>query len=158
MIRKTKFLFCYGLLVSIAILFASYGFAMGKGNNVQSEQNKQHVIAFYNAVVNEKDFDTASQYIGDKYTQHNPLVADGIEGVKTFINFLRSNFPQAHNEIKQIFVDGDYVILHVHSIRIPGTRGRAIIDIFKLKDGKIIEHWDAIQDIPEKSANPNGMF
>ncbi|ERH41856.1 hypothetical protein N750_15970 [Legionella pneumophila str. Leg01/53] len=56
------------------------------------------------------------------------------------------------------FSEGDYVILHVHSIREPGTRGRAIFDLFKLEDGKIIEHWDAIQDIPVKSANPNSMF
>lgn len=155
--KSAKLIFFYGLLTTVTILFASHSFA-GNCNNVQPERNKQVVVEFYNAVVNEKDFDTASRYIGDKYTQHNPLVADGIEGLKNFIDFLKTNFPQAHNEIKQIFADGDYVILHVHSIRIPDTKGRAIIDIFKLKDNKIIEHWDVIQDIPEKSANPNGMF
>jgi len=62
------------------------------------------------------------------------------------------------SEIKRVFADGDYVILHVHSIREPGTRGRAIFDLFKLENGKIVEHWDAVQDIPEKSANENGMF
>lgn len=55
---------------------------------------------------------------------------------------------------RQSFVN----IIPIYSIRDPGTRGRAIFDLFKLKNGKIIEHWDAVQDIPEKSANPNGMF
>ena len=54
--------------------------------------------------------------------------------------------------------DGDYVILHVHAVREPGTRGVAIVDIFKLENGKIVEHGDVVQPIPEKAANPNGMF
>ena len=53
---------------------------------------------------------------------------------------------------------GDYVILHVHSVREPGPRGNAIVDIFKLENGKIVEHGDVVQPIPEKAANPNGMF
>ncbi len=62
------------------------------------------------------------------------------------------------SEIKRSFVDGDYVILHVHAIREPGTRGNAIVDIFRLENGKIVEHWDAVQPIPENSANNNTMF
>jgi predicted SnoaL-like aldol condensation-catalyzing enzyme len=96
--------------------------------------------------------------MGNRYKQHNPLVADGPEGLKAFCEFLKTNFPEAHSEIKQVFADGDYVILHVHSTRTPGTRGRAIIEIFRLEGGKIDEHWDTIQEIPETSANPNGMF
>jgi predicted SnoaL-like aldol condensation-catalyzing enzyme len=57
-----------------------------------------------------------------------------------------------------VFADGDYVILHVHAVRVPGTRGNAIVDIFKLENGKIVEHWDVIQEIPGEAANPNGMF
>jgi predicted SnoaL-like aldol condensation-catalyzing enzyme len=127
-------------------------------NNKQMEVNKQQVIKFYNLTINQKDFDAASKYLGRHYKQHNPLVVDGPIGLKTFIQFLRDKFPQAHSEIKQVFADEDYVILHVHSVRTPGTRGRAIVDIFKLEDGKIVEHWDVIQDIPDRSANPNGMF
>jgi predicted SnoaL-like aldol condensation-catalyzing enzyme len=58
----------------------------------------------------------------------------------------------------RVFADGDYVLLHVHRMRTPGTRGDAIVDIFRLQDGKIAEHWDAIQPIPETSANANTMF
>ena len=122
------------------------------------EANKKAVEKFYDLIINKKDFKSASEYIGSRYTQHNPLVAEGPEGLKAFVNFLKSNYPDARSEIKRAFAEGDYVILHVHSVRVPNTRGRAIIEIFKLENGKIVEHWDTIQDIPETSANPNGMF
>ncbi len=58
-----------------------------------------------------------------------------------------------------MFADGDYVIVHVHAVREPGTRGNAIIDIYRLDGkGQIVEHWDVVQPIPEKAANENGMF
>jgi predicted SnoaL-like aldol condensation-catalyzing enzyme len=122
------------------------------------EANKKAVQEFYDFVINKKDFESARKYMGDRYKQHNPLVADGPEGLKAFIEFLKTNFPEARSEIKRVFADGDYVILHVHSIRPPNMRGRAIIEIFRLENGKIDEHWDVIQEIPEESANPNGMF
>jgi predicted SnoaL-like aldol condensation-catalyzing enzyme len=126
--------------------------------NHDYETNKKNVQEFYDFLINKKDFDAARKYMGNRYKQHNPLVADGPEGLKAFCEFLKANFPEAHSEIKQVFADGDYVILHVHSTRTPGTRGRAIIEIFRLENGKIDEHWDTIQVIPETSANPNGMF
>jgi predicted SnoaL-like aldol condensation-catalyzing enzyme len=122
------------------------------------ETNKKAVQEFYDFVINKKDFESARKYMGDRYKQHNPLVADGPEGLKAFIEFLKTNFPEARSEIKQVFADGNYVILHVHSIRPPNMRGRAIIEIFRLENGTIDEHWDVIQEIPEESANPNGMF
>ena len=124
----------------------------------QQETNKKNVAAFYDKALNQKDFDAASKYLGPRYTQHNPVAADGPEGLKAFIQFLRGKFPNSRSEIKRVFADGDYVIVHVHAIREPGTRGRAIIDIFKLENGKVVEHWDVAQDIPEKAANSNGMF
>ena len=124
----------------------------------QMEENKKIVAAFYDAAVNQKDFEKASQYLGPRYTQHNPLAADGREGFKGFITFLMEKFPNNRSEIKRIFADGDYVIVHVHAVREPGTRGNAIVDIFKLENGKVVEHWDVIQPIPEKTANNNGMF
>ena len=125
---------------------------------IQMERNKQTVRALYEAALNKKDFEEASKYLGSKYIQHNPVAADGPEGLKAFIAFLREKFHNNRSEIKRIFADGDYVIVHVHAVREPGTRGNAIIDIFRLEDGKVVEHWDVIQPIPEKSANDNGMF
>jgi predicted SnoaL-like aldol condensation-catalyzing enzyme len=122
------------------------------------EANKKTVLDFYEAGLNRKDFDAASKFFGPKYIQHNPGAPDGIEGFKTFINFLKDKFPNSHSEIRRAFAEGDYVILHVHAVREPGTRGRAIVDIFRLENGKIVEHWDVAQDIPEKMPHNNGMF
>ncbi len=124
----------------------------------QQERNKRIVAEFYDLIINQKDYERAKRFMGPRYRQHNPLVKDRPEGLREFIEFLKTNAPQAHSEILRSFAEGDYVILHVHSLRQPNTRGRAIIEIFRLENGLIDEHWDVIQEIPENSANPNGMF
>ena len=129
-----------------------------RADDRQEERNKQTVTAFYEAALNQKDFAVARKYMGPRYVQHNPTAPDGIDGFKKFIDFMREKYPQSHSDIKQAFADGDYVILHVHAMREPNTPGAAIVDIFKLENGKIVEHWDVIQPVPEKSANNNGMF
>lgn len=120
--------------------------------------NKKVVLDFYEKALNQKDFDAAAKHFGPKYIQHNPTAPDGIEGFKAFIAMRKEKTPNARSEIKSSFADGDFVILHVESHREPGDRGVAIVDIFRLEDGKIVEHWDVIQPIPEKAANSNGMF
>jgi predicted SnoaL-like aldol condensation-catalyzing enzyme len=145
-------------LAAIALVLLTVTPAAFAADAKQMEDNKKTVAAFYDAGLNQKDFDRASQYLGPRYTQHNPGAADGPEGLKSFIAFLKDKFPSNHSEIKRIFADGDYVIVHVHAVREPGTRGNAIIDIFKLENGKVVEHWDVVQPIPEKPANNNGMF
>ena len=122
------------------------------------EANKKAVQEFYDLIINQKDFEAAKKYVGNRYKQHNPLVADRPEGLREFVEFLKTNHPEAKSEIKRTFAEGNYVILHVHSLRAPNTRGRAIVEIFRLENGKIEEHWDVIQEVPEISANPNGMF
>jgi predicted SnoaL-like aldol condensation-catalyzing enzyme len=133
-------------------------FAVPAAYAADLEANKKTVVAFYEKAINQKDFDAASKHLGARYIQHNPVAADGPEGLKGFIGFLRDKFPNSKSEIKRVFAEGDYVILHVHAVREPGTRGRAIIDIFRLENGRIVEHWDVAQDVPEKAANANGMF
>jgi predicted SnoaL-like aldol condensation-catalyzing enzyme len=122
------------------------------------EANKKIVVDFYEKGLNQKDFDAAAKYFGPRYIQHNPGAGNGPEGFKRLVTFLKEKFPNSHSEIKRVIAEGDLVVLHVHSVREPGERGRAIVDIFKVEDGKIVEHWDVIQDIPEKSANENTMF
>ena len=124
----------------------------------QMEENKKAVVQFYDLAINQKNFEAASKFIGPRYVQHNPGAADGPEGLKGFLAFLREKFPNYHSDIKRVFADGDYVILHVHNIPTPGARGNAIMDIFKLENGKVVEHWDVRQEIPEKPANSNTMF
>ena len=151
----------YRYLVIIGVAAACMSGASGvlAADAAQMEVNKKNVAAFYDAVLNQKDFDAASKYLGAGYKQHNPLANDGPEGLKGFIAFLKSKFPNNKSEIKRIFADGDYVIVHVHAVREPGTRGNAIIDIFRLDSaGKVVEHWDAVQPIPETALNNNGMF
>jgi len=121
------------------------------------EKNKEIVKKFYDLIINHKDFEAAKPYIGTRYKQHNPLVKDYPEGLKAFIEFLKKNYPEARSEIKRVIAEDDYVVLHVHSIRSPQIE-RAIIEIFRLENGKIEEHWDVIQEIPEESANSNSMF
>jgi len=130
----------------------------GAQSSSQQDQNKRIVLEFYDKALNQKDFDAASAYFGPHYIQHNPTARDGIEGFKAFIQFLRDKFPNSHSEIKHVYADGDYVILHVHAVREPGARGLAIVDIFRLVNSKIVEHWDVRQDVPETAANGNGMF
>jgi predicted SnoaL-like aldol condensation-catalyzing enzyme len=122
------------------------------------EINKKVVTEFYQKALNDKNFAAAETHMGPWYIQHNPLAQDGIEGFKQFIDYLKQTYPQSHSEIKRVIAEGDYVILHVHSIKEPGTKGQAIIDIFRLEQNKIVEHWDVIQTIPETAANNNGMF
>jgi len=128
------------------------------GADRQEEQNKMTVVEFYEKAINQKDFEAASKYMGPRYTQHNPNAADGAAGLQAFLQFLRERYPKSHSEIRRVFADRDYVILHVHAIREPGTRGSAIVDIFRLENNRIVEHWDVNQEIPEKAANTNGMF
>jgi predicted SnoaL-like aldol condensation-catalyzing enzyme len=128
-------------------------------NDATQERNKQAVLDFYDKGLNQKDFAAASKHFGATYIQHNPNAADGPEGFKGFVEFLKAKFPQSKSEVKRVFTDGDYVIVHVHAVREPGTRGAAIVDIFRCDaNGKIVEHWDVVQPVPEKASNNNTMF
>ena len=124
----------------------------------QLEANKRIAAEFYDAAINRKDFAAASQYLGSHYKQHNPTAADGAEGLRAFIDFLKARYPNQRGEIKRVIAEGDLVVLHVHSTRGDDTPGRAIVDIFRVENGKVVEHWDVIQDIPAQPANQNGMF
>lgn len=127
------------------------------GNSAKEEANKKLVTEFYEKVLNQKDIASIDKYVGP-YRQHNPMAPDGAEGLKGYIAYLKESAPQFKAEIKRVLADGDFVILHVHAMPAPGARGLAIVDIFKVADGKLVEHWDVIQEIPEKAANGNGMF
>lgn len=120
--------------------------------------NKKIVLDFYEQFFNQHDLSAASRYIGDTYIQHNPGVPNGREAfVKVFAQVF-AKFPQRHSEISQAIAEGNLVAVHVHTVSAPGERGSAIVDIFRLDQGKIVEHWDVIQAVPEKSANENTMF
>jgi predicted SnoaL-like aldol condensation-catalyzing enzyme len=148
------------LLPALILALGLGACALQPRTDTPSEANSElrTVLSFYDKGLNQKDANAALQYIGHEYIQHNPNAADGPEGFRQYVAFLREKFPDSHSEIKRSFVDGNYVILHVNAIRTPGTRGNAIVDIFRLENGKIVEHWDVTQPIPEKTASGNGMF
>ena len=122
-------------------------------------KNKKIVTDFYNGVFTKHQVKAYSdQYIGERYIQHNPHVPNGkAPFVNYFTQYFKEN-PQARNTIKSVIAEGDRVVLHVHSTQNNQDRGTAIVDIFRVENGKIVEHWDVQQDIPEQSANSNTMF
>lgn len=127
-----------------------------------SEANKAAVVAFYKRVLLEGDVEGAFRiYAGPAatYRQHNPLIEDGMDGLRKFVAWIAANQPDAGCEIKRVFADGDHVILHSHWHGLSdNAAGEAVVDIFRLEHGKIVEHWDVIQPVPETSANANTMF
>lgn len=122
------------------------------------EVNKRTVLAFYDAALRQSDFTAAAIHFGPHYIQHNPMIKDGIDGFRSFLHELKQQFPELRSDIKRVFADGDFVILHVHARRQPGELGLAIVDIFRLENGKIVEHWDVRQPLGEVAAHPHGMF
>ena len=150
------------LLVTAGLVLACGNTLSRASDPAQVELNRRSVVEFYDKAFNRKDFEAAKAYFGPQFIDHNPAASgDGakdIEGIGRFLGFLRNKFPASRFEIQRTFVDGDYVIVHAHGVREPGTRGRAIVDIFRLDQGKIVEHWDVVQDIPETTPNSHPFF
>lgn len=119
------------------------------------ERHKRTVVAFYTTAFNEhKPEEAVEKYVGPVYIQHNPFAADGPEAFIAFVNA----FPQASVEIKRVIAEGDLVITHSRVQLGPQFPAQAAMDMFRLKHGRIVEHWDVVQEIPATSANDNGMF
>lgn len=130
------------------------------GQEAMEERNKQIAIAFYNAALNEKNWEKTRAMIGNRYVQHNLNAVDGPEGLKAHIEYLLREFPNNRGEIKHALADGDLVALHIHNRRSPELRGNAVVDLFRIENGKVVEHWDVVQAIPdpETAKNKNTMF
>ena len=129
------------------------------GTVTDAETNKQTVIAYYNMAFNErKPAQAARKYGGPHYIQHNPQAPDGFEAFVGFVEGFAEQFPQMSLEIKRALAEGDMVVTHSLLKTSPEDRGTAAADFFRLKDGKVVEHWDVLQPVPESAANDHPMF
>lgn len=144
---------------TLTALVMILAFAMPALGGTLEEKNKKIVREFYEMAFNQhKPTEAAKKYIDNKYIQHNPNVPNGAAAFYGYFEGFFKEHPQSRVEIKRIIGEGDIVVLHLNSKMDDKDRGRAIVDIFRIEDGKIVEHWDVIQDVPEKSANNNTMF
>ncbi|ALG08249.1 nuclear transport factor 2 family protein [Kibdelosporangium phytohabitans] len=128
-------------------------------NVSELERNKTVVRAYLDMVFNRRQpVEAFAEHVGDAYVQHNPHAPDGIEASRDFLASLVGQSEHLSLEIKRIIAEGDLVVTHGLIKFGSGDRGSAFVDIMRLRDGKIVEHWDVVQAVPENPANDNSMF
>ena len=125
----------------------------------QLERNKQAAMDFYDLMFNQnKPMEAVEKFTGDVYIQHNPEVGDGKDAFVDYFERMSAEFPGKKVHFKRAIAEGNFVVLHCHQ-EWPGIDDYAGIDIFRFDDsGKVVEHWDVLQTIPQTSANDNSMF
>ena len=125
---------------------------------MNTEANKQNAIAFYKMAYEGNPRKAVELYLGDTYIQHNPDVADGLQGFIDYFDRMQREYPDKSIEFVRCIAEGELVALHTHQTW-PGNDQYVTMDFFRFDEhGKICEHWDAIQQIPKTSANPNTMY
>ena len=120
---------------------------------------KRIVLDFFDlAFVQGEPAQAAERYLGRVYTQHNPTAPDGPEVFASFIPQFLASAPHRSFDIKRVIAEGDLVVLHYHLKMHPDDLGQAVVDIFRVEEGRVVEHWDVLQPVPARAANTNTMF
>lgn len=120
--------------------------------------NLKLVRDVYEKVLIPMDSSRVDDFISPDYIQHSSLAEPGVDALKAWLDMVRVESPDAQQTLHRLFADGDHVTTHVHVVRWPGDLGLAVCDIFRCEGGKVVEHWDVIQEISESPVNPNSMF
>ncbi|MDQ3643908.1 MAG: nuclear transport factor 2 family protein [Actinomycetota bacterium] len=124
-----------------------------------TQQNKKAVVGYLETAFNAKQpAEAVAAYVGSRYIQHNPQAPDGPEAFIAFVDGFSQQFPEARIDIKRVVAEDDLVVAHSLLTVGPTDTGTAAVDIFRLEDGRIVEHWDVLQPVPETAANDNTMF
>lgn len=124
----------------------------------EEERNLKAVLDFYDVVINGQHYERAMGFLDSNYIQHKPEVETGPEGVLNFVRWVYQNSPQHKARIVRSFVEDNYVILHVHILNGVEAENIAVMDIFRVEKGKLMEHWDVACPVPATSRNSNGVF
>ncbi len=154
----------YALLAFLTGVLAACATTGAASRAAVAQQNAAVVLAFLDTVFNKHEVEQAFKlYVAPVYRQHNPMVADGnAAAMQALTHYTHELYPELRQEVQRTVAQGDLVAVHSHYYKYAADRskgrGQAVVDIFRLEHGKIVEHWDVAQDIPEKSANDNTMF
>ncbi|SEQ05847.1 nuclear transport factor 2 family protein [Neolewinella agarilytica] len=124
---------------------------------MDTDKNKKNAVAFYKMAYEGDPTKAVELYVGDQYIQHNPDVADGLKGFIDYFNRMQKEYPEKSIKFLRVIGEGDLVALHTHQIW-PGNDQYVTMDFFRFNEnGKIVEHWDAIQQVPKEMAHGNGV-
>ena len=122
------------------------------------KKNKNNAVSFYKMAYEGNPRKAVDLFVGGEYIQHNPLVGDGKEPFIVYFERMASEYPDKSIEFIRSVAEGDLVALHTHQIW-PGNQEYVTMDFFRFDEkGKIVEHWDSMQEIPLNSANNNTMY
>ncbi len=122
------------------------------------EANKKNAVAYYQMAFDGNPKQAAELYIGSHYIQHNPLVKDGIDGFVAYFNQMYAEYPEKSIRFLRVIAEGDLVSLHTHQIW-PNNEEYVTMDFMRFdENGKIVEHWDAMQEVPKEAVHDNTMF
>ena len=149
------------LVACVGLLAPAIGLDSGTTYGEVKPKNKSEatVLALLDTAFNKRRYEEAfARYVGPYYRQHNPTVPDGKQAIIDGLREWLPKVPALHYDFKHVYSDGDRVIVHSHLTMAAAGNGMAVVDIFRLEHGKVVEHWDVVQPVPDQALNDNTMF